>query len=168
MNDVPQTTPEAPSEPVVSNADTRWKFVRDVLVFELKLALNNVHNFVQIPMTLAVAIVDLVFRGKQDGERFYKVVEYGRTIDDSIGIYSIIDHRERSLNSDYTMDAVLKRVEGVIVREFEKGGTATSVKAAVDRAIDEMQARTGPVGDKAEEAIKRAAEKVKETIRERS
>jgi len=167
MNDVPQTTPEAPSEPVVSNADTRWKFVRDVLVFELKLALNNVHNFVQIPITIAVAVVDLVFKRKQEGERFYKVVEYGRTIDDSIGIYSIIDHRERSLNSDYTVDAVLKRVEGVIVREFEKGGTATSVKA-VDRALDEMQARTGPVGDKAEEAIKRAAEKVKETIRERS
>ena len=167
MADVPQTTPEPPPAPA-SNADTRWKFIRDVAVFELKLVLNNVHNFVQVPMTLAVAVFDLVFRGKQDGERFYKIVEYGRTIDDSIGIYSIIDHRERSLNSDYTMDAVLSRVEGVIVREFEKGGTATSVKAAVDRVLDEMQARTGPVGDKAEEAIKRAAEKVKETIKERS
>ncbi|HEY4115947.1 MAG TPA: hypothetical protein VGM17_17960 [Rhizomicrobium sp.] len=167
MNEiVPQ--PQAEQMPAAaSNADARWKFLRDVAVFELKLALNNFHNFFQIPLTLGVAAIDVVFRRKTEGERFYKVVEYGRTIDDAIGIYSIIDHRERSMNSDYTVDAVLSRVEGVIVREFEKGGTAASVKSAVDRALDGMQAHTAPAGDKVEEAIKRAAEKVRETVKER-
>ncbi len=140
----------------------RWRFLRDVAVFEFKLALNNIHNFIQIPLTLAVALFDLVFRGKNEGERFYNFVEIGRTIDDSIGIYSIIEHRERSLNTQFTVDAVVKRIEDVIVREYEKGGTAASVKSAVDRAIDEMQARGAPVGAKADEAIRRAAEKIRE------
>jgi hypothetical protein len=168
MNEiVPQ--PQAEQVPAApSNEDARWKFMRDVAVFELKLALNNFHNFFQIPLTLGVALIDVIFKRKTEGERFYKLVEYGRTIDDAIGIYSIIDHRESSMNSDYTVDAVLSRVEGVIKREFDKGGTAASVKAAVDRVLDGMQAHTAPAGEKVEEAVKRAAERVRETVKERS
>jgi hypothetical protein len=84
------------NEPAASNVDphARWKFMRDVVVFESKLALNNLHNFFQIPVTLAVAVFDLVFKGKEEGERFYKLLEWGRTIDDSIDIYSVIEHRQ--------------------------------------------------------------------------
>ncbi|MEI9889009.1 MAG: hypothetical protein WDN08_21405 [Rhizomicrobium sp.] len=94
MTDTPGTPP------ALSNQDPheRWKFLRDVAVFEFKLALNNLHNFFQIPLTLAVAAFDIVAGGKTQGERFYKLVEMGRTIDDSIDIYSVIAHRERSLN----------------------------------------------------------------------
>ena len=160
---LPMTDPlPLPAPP--SNQDTRWKFVRDVVVFEMKLALNNLHNFFQIPLTIAVALFDLVVRGKTHGERFYKVVEMGRTIDDAIDIYSIVEHRERVLNKDFTVDAVLGRIESVIVREFEKGGTATSMKQAVDKAIDEMQAKTGEGAAKAAGAVKTAAEKLHEKM----
>ena len=81
-----------------TNSHERWKFLRDVGVFQLKLALNNLHNFVQIPLTLAVAAVDLVFKGESEGARFYKMLEMGRGIDDHIDIYSVIAHRESSLN----------------------------------------------------------------------
>ena len=146
-----ETPPPAP--------DSRWKFVRDVAVFELKLALNNLHNFVQIPLTLALAAVDVVFRhGDEHGSRFYWMVEKGRQIDDAIDIYSIIDHRERAMNKDYTVDAVLAQLEGVIKREYEKGGTVASVKNALDRTLDEMNAKTAPVSEKTAEAFKRAAE----------
>ena len=150
--------PEAtilPPEPV---SHARWRFLRDVAVFELKLALNNFHNFFQIPLTLGVALFDLIFRHGEEGSRFYWLVEQGRLIDDHIDIYSIIDHRERGLNRDFTVDAVLKRLEGVIVREYEKGGTAASIKNAVDRAFDEMQSRTAPASERAAEAAEKARE----------
>jgi hypothetical protein len=150
----------------ISNTDphARWKFLRDVAVFQLKLFLNNVHNFVQIPLTLAVAVFDLIFKTEPEGARFYKLLEYGRTIDDSIDIYSVVAHRERSLSADYTVDNVVAKLEGVIVREYQKGGTAASVKAAVDRAIDEMQTRADNSKDKATSAVQRAAEKVREKM----
>jgi hypothetical protein len=152
--------------PPASNTDphARWKFMRDVLVFESKLALNNLHNFFQIPVTLAVAVFDLVFKGKEEGERFYKLLELGRTIDDSIDIYSVIAHREKSLNQDYTIDAVVARIEGVIVKEYAKGGTAASVKQAVDKALDGMQAKTAPHVEKATVAIKTAADKLQDKL----
>ncbi|HEY0303229.1 MAG TPA: hypothetical protein VGC36_17920 [Rhizomicrobium sp.] len=160
MTDAPGTPP------ALSNHDphARWTFLRDVAVFEFKLALNNIHNFFQIPLTLAVAAFDIVAGGKTQGERFYKIVEMGRTIDDSIDIYSVISHRERSLNRDYTVDAVVKRLEEVIVKEYDKGGTAASVRSAVDRAIDEMQSRTGGHLGKAGEAVKSAADKLHEKM----
>lgn len=141
--------------------DARWKFIRDVAVFELKLTINNFHNFFQVPLTFAVALFDLIFRHGEEGSRFYWLVEQGRLIDDHIDIYSIIEHRERGLNKDYTVDAVLARVEGVIKREYEKGGTAASVKNAIDRAFDEMQSRTAPASQKAADA----AEVAKEAMR---
>src|SRR5215475_11620962 len=101
----------APGEPI----DPRWKFLRDVAVFELKLALNNIHNFIQIPLTLAVALVDIIFKHGEEGSRFYWLVEQGRIVDDHIGIYSIIQDRERGLNKDFAVDAVLRKVEDVIV-----------------------------------------------------
>ena len=157
---------DAPTPPQLSNRDpnARWQFLRDVAVFELKLALNNLHNFFQIPLTLVVAAIDVIAGGKTEGERFYKLVEMGRTIDDSIDIYSIIEHRERSLNKDFTVDAVIRRLEDVIVKEYAKGGTAASVKQAVDRAIDDMQSRSGDTLGKAGDAMKTAADKIHEKM----
>ena len=147
----------------ISNVDPhlRWKFLRDVAVFEFKLALNNVHNFFQIPLTLGAAALDLIFNAKQEGAFFYKTVEYGRLIDDSIDIYSVIADREKSLNKDYTVDALVSQIEAVVVREYAKGGSAASVKSAVDKVIDGLQAHAEYGKDQAAEAVKRAAEKMK-------
>lgn len=150
--------------PATVDSHARWKFIRDVLVFEAKLALNNLHNFFQIPVTLAVAVFDLLVKGREEGERFYKLLELGRTIDESIDIYSVIAHREKSLNKDYTVDAVVARIEQVIVREYKKGGSAASVKQAVDKALDGMQSKTGQGAEKAADAIKTATEKIQEKI----
>jgi len=151
---------------LTSNIDphARWKFIRDVAVFQFKLFLNNVHNFVQIPLTLVVAAIDLVFKTQPEGARFYKLLEHGRTIDESIDIYSVIAHRERSLNTDYTVDNVVSKLEGVIVGEYQKGGTAASVKAALDRAIDEMQTKAGEGKDRAASAVKNATDKLREKM----
>jgi hypothetical protein len=150
----------------VSNVDphARWKFIRDVGVFQFKLFLNNLHNFVQIPLALGVAVIDVIFRTEPEGARFYRFLEFGRTIDDSIDIYSVIAHRETSLNKDFTVDAVLSKLETVIVREYEKGGTAATVRTALDRAIDELQNRAGASKDKLANSIQRATEKAKEKM----
>jgi hypothetical protein len=154
-NNTPQLT---------SNTDphARWKFMRDVAVFQLKLFLNNLHNFVQAPLTLVVVLVDLVFKTEPQGARFYKLLEYGRRIDDSIDIYSVVAQRQRSLNADYTVDNLVSKLQGVIIREYEKGGSAASIKAAVDRAMDELQARADEGKDKAASAIRSAVGKVLE------
>ncbi len=149
-------------------AADRWKFMRDVAVFEAKLTLNNLHNMFQVPLTFAVAVFDLLFKGREEGGRFYKLVEVGRTIDDQIDIYSVIAHRDRRVNEDLTVDAIVRRLEVIIVREYEKGRTAASVKQAVDSAIDATRAQTSAQARKAATLAKAAIDRLYEKRGKRS
>ena len=47
------------------------------------------------------------------------------------------------------------------MREYEKGGTAASIKGAVDRAIDGMQAQGDKHKEKFDDVMQRAADKFK-------
>ena len=70
MNLPPSTSPRA-------DHDDRWKFLRDVLVFQLKMFLDNVRDFALMPISLAAALIDLIVRGEREGALFYRVLRWG-------------------------------------------------------------------------------------------
>src|SRR5437763_1464173 len=130
----------------------------------MKLLLDNVRDFALAPVSLVAAFIDLVVRGKREGTCFYKVLEWGAHSERVIDVYSALDRRgagEPRLNQNYTVDAVVSKLETVIVREFDKGGTAASVKSAVDRAIDQLQIGAG---DRAKNFVNRGADKLRTTV----
>src|SRR6266700_665132 len=145
--------------------DDHWKFLRDVLVFQLKMLLDNVRDFALMPISLAAALIDLIFKGERQGTLFYQVLRWGAHSEEVINVYSAIEGHERPrVNPNYTVDAVIARLEGVLVRECEKGGTAASIKAAMDRAIDQIQIETSGPRDRAREAVVRVAEKFRSKL----
>jgi hypothetical protein len=142
----------------------RWRFLRDVMVFQLKLFLDNVRDFALVPISLVAALIDLVYKGEREGTLFYKVLRWGAHSEEVIDVYSAIEDDPPSsfkVNPAYTVDAVITRLEGVVVRECEKGGTAASIKAAMDRAIDQLHHETKEKGDRARDAVARAADKLR-------
>lgn len=149
----PSTLPRA-------NSDDRWKFLRDVVVFQVKMLLDNVRDFALMPISLVAALIDLVFRGEREGALFYRVLKWGSHSETVIDVYSAIEHHEKgdfTVSRDYTVDGVIARLEGVLVRECEKGGTAASIKAAMDRAIDQLHAETSGARD----VVVRTADKLR-------
>ena len=151
------TTPQA-------NSNARWKFMRDVIVFQLKMLLDNVRDFALMPVSLGAALIDLIYRGEREGALFYKVLKWGAHSEEVIDVYSAIEHHEKGdfkISPDYTVDGVISRLEGVLVREYEKGGTAATIKAAMDRAIDQLHAETGGARDKARDVVVRTADKLR-------
>jgi hypothetical protein len=150
-----------PTTSTSENPDDRWKFMRDVAVFQLKLLLDNVRDLVLMPVSLAAALIDLVFRGDREGARFYKVLRWGAHSEEVIDVYSAIAHHEPGhfrVSPGYTVDGVIARLENVLKREVEKGGTAASVKAAMDKAIDQLHTETGAKQEEAREMITRTAD----------
>jgi hypothetical protein len=142
----------------------RWAFFRDVLVFQFKMLLDNVRDFALMPVSLVAAAIDLIVRGRREGTCFYKVLEWGAHSERVIDVYSALERRgvaDSQLNHNYTVDSLISKVEGVIVREYEKGGTAASVKLAVDRAIDQLQIGAG---DRAKSVVSRAADKLRTKV----
>jgi hypothetical protein len=156
----PSTLPRA-------NRDDRWRFLRDVVAFQLKMFLDNVRDFALMPISLVAALIDLVSRGEREGALFYKVLRWGSHSERVIDVYSAIEHDEASdlkINPAYTVDGVIARLEGVLVRECEKGGTAASVKAAMDRAIDQLHAETSETRTRAHDVVVRTADKLRDKL----
>ena len=155
----------SPSPPAGSGE--RWRFVRDVMVFQLKLLLDNLRDFALMPISLVAALIDLIYKGEREGALFYKVLRWGAHSEEVIGVYSAIEHQPPGgfkVNPAYTVDAVIARLEGVVVRECEKGGTAASIKAALDRAIDQLHRETKEKGDRVLDALAGTADKLRITI----
>jgi hypothetical protein len=138
--------------------DDRWTFLRDVVVFQLKLLVDNIRDFALMPISLGAALIDLIFKGKREGALFYRVLHWGAHSEKMIDVYSPIDREgTKDLNPNYTIDSVVARLEAVLVRECEKGGTAASIKAAMDRAIDQLHSETSGTRDSAAQLVTRAA-----------
>jgi hypothetical protein len=148
-------------------ANGRWQFLRDVAVFQLKMFVSNVRDFALMPVSLGAALIDLISKGEREGALFYGVLRWGAHSEKIIDVYSAIEHHETNdspINPNYTIDAVIARLEGVVVRECEKGGTAASVKAAMDRTIDQLQKETHGTRAKATELMLRAGQKLRENF----
>ena len=152
-----------PSDPPASDSHGRWRFLRDVAVFQLKMLLDNVRDFALMPVSLGAALIDLLYKGDREGALFYRVLHWGQHSEDVIDVYSPIKHeiRDFKVNPSYTVDGVIARLENVLVREYEKGGTAASIKSAMDRAIDELHRGTGETRDRARDVMARAADKLR-------
>ena len=148
-------------DPGPANKEERWTFFRDVVVFQLKVLLDNVRDIVLMPVALGAAVIDLLYRGQREGALFYKVLRWGLHSEEVIDVYSAIEHHEPGrfkVSRAYTVDGVIERLENVVTREVEKGGTAATIKSAMDRAIDQLHSETGSARD----AVVRTADKLRE------
>ena len=144
-----------------TTSNERWTFFRDVVVFQLKMLLDNVRDIVLMPVALGAAIIDLLYRGQREGALFYKVLRWGFHSEEVIDVYSAIEHHEAGrfkVSRAYTVDGVIERLENAVTREVEKGGTAATIKSAMDRAIDQLHSETGSARD----AVVRTADKLRE------
>ena len=149
--------------PELAKKEERWKFLRDVLVFQLKMVVDNLRDLALMPVSLGAALFDLIFGGDRAGGLFYRVLRWGAQSERMIDVYSAIDrHGPIAVDPNYTIDGVVARLERVVVRECEKGGTAASVKAAMDRVIDELHKGTTPARQKAGAIVELAVEKVRD------
>src|SRR5688500_19470963 len=43
-----------------------WRFLLDVVVFQIKMLLVNLRDFALMPVSLAAALIDLVIRGERE------------------------------------------------------------------------------------------------------
>ncbi|MDQ3118795.1 MAG: hypothetical protein M3Q89_04395 [Verrucomicrobiota bacterium] len=141
------------------------------MVFQVKLLVDNLRDFALVPVSLGAALMDLVFKGEREGSLFYKVLQWGAESEKIIDVYSALEPRAAGTAAGaphFTIDAAVERLQRVVVREWEKGGTAASVKAAMDRAMDQLHHETSGTRAKATGLVARAADKLRGDSPERS
>ena len=122
----------------------RWGLLRDLLVFQAKLAFDGLRDLLLSPISLIAAIADLLARGERPGRYFYDLMHLGRRSDAWINLFGAGDRllpREalREPERPEGVDRVFDRLEERIVEQYRKGGATASAKRAVDRALDTVQ-----------------------------
>lgn len=116
---------------------SRWTLLRDVAVFQLKLFVDGLRDLVMIPISLVVAVFDLLGLGPRAGRQFYDLLWFGRRTEHWINLFGATDHAS-ALGPRPGIDTLVDRMEKLVVQEYERGGITASAKDAVDRALDSL------------------------------
>jgi hypothetical protein len=126
----------------------RWRLIRDLAVFQLKLGLDALRDLLLSPVSLIAGLVDLVFGGGQGARHFYAVLAAGRRTEAWINLFGELDRSaprgEAAGGAERaSVDAIVARVEHLLVEQYERGGVTASAKTAIDRGLDAI-GRRGP------------------------
>ena len=120
----------------------RWQFFRDVLVFQVKLALDAMRDVILVPVSIGAALLDLVSSGKRTGQRFYRVFAMGKRTDIWINLFDAYGNPDESPEaSNTTIDSLIAQFEALLVEQHDRGGLTATAKVTIDRALDRISKR---------------------------
>ena len=120
----------------------RWQFFRDVLVFQVKLALDAMRDVILVPISIGAALLDLVSSGKRTGQRFYRVFAMGKRTDIWINLFDTYGNSDESPEAaNTTVDSLVAQLEALLVEQHDRGGLTATAKVAIDRALDGISKR---------------------------
>lgn len=74
-----------------SDGRTRWVILRDLVIFQVKLALDGLKDLVLAPASLGAALFDILFPGSTPGSRFYAVMRMGERFDRWLSLFAAAD-----------------------------------------------------------------------------
>ncbi len=127
-------------------APDRWQMIRDVAVFQLKLAVDGLRDLLLSPVSLLAALADLVLGREGAGGRFYEVVRFGRRTERWIDLFGAADrpglsNARESEAGEAGIDTYVEQLQERLVERYERGGATATAKEKVDRAIDSIQSK---------------------------
>ncbi len=104
--------------------EERKVIFRDVLIFQVKLALDAAKDLVLSPLAILAAGADLVFPTDRIGKRFYHVLRMGEKFDRWMSLYSAAEHADAGegglfAESRAGSDTLLGKIEAVVLGRDE-------------------------------------------------
>jgi hypothetical protein len=94
-----------------SDHGTRWRLVRDVVVFQIKLGMEAVLDLTLIPASLAAAALDLLLGNWRQPRWFYAVLRFGERCEHRINLWGVASGPAAP---ESEVDAVLRNIETLI------------------------------------------------------
>ena len=91
---------------------TRWRLLRDVLVFQIKLAMEALLDLTLIPVSLAAAGVDLVLGNWRRPRWFHAVLRFGERCERRIDLWGVPTSSLDAPQSD--ADVLMRSIEALV------------------------------------------------------
>ena len=95
-----------------SDHETRWRLVRDVVVFQIKLGMEAILDLTLIPVSLAAAAIDFLLGNWRRPRWFHAVLRFGERCEHRIDLWRVATPGVDAPQSE--VDAVMRSIETLI------------------------------------------------------
>lgn len=95
-----------------SDHESRWRLVRDVVVFQIKLGMEAILDLTLIPVSLAAAAIDFLLGNWRRPRWFHAVLRFGERCEHRIDLWRVATPGMDVPQSE--VDAVLHSIETLI------------------------------------------------------
>ena len=134
MTDIEETANPSPE------LDFRGQYLRDAVVFQGKLLVDGVRDFMLMPIALVATGVDLIKREVPPGRRFYDIVHFGKQTELWIDLFEAADRapetdEPRPKIDAPSLDEIIDRFEQKLKAEYEKGDISASARQTIDEIV---------------------------------
>lgn len=92
----------------IPNRGSRWRLVRDVVVFQVKLGLEALLDLTLIPVSLAAAALDLLLGNWRRPRWFHAVLRFGERCERRIDLWGV---PADGTVADAEIDVVMRSIE---------------------------------------------------------
>lgn len=118
----------------------RWAMLRDVAVFQGKLALDALRDLALSPISMVAALLGFIRDPHKPGRYFYSLMKLGKRSDHAIGLFGAAEKAGLELEPDpgRSVDELVDRIEGLVVKQYEQGGVTATAKESIDKALDKL------------------------------
>lgn len=115
---------------------SRLVVLRDVIVFQFKLAMDGIRDLLLSPVSIVAAIAGFIIGGHQPGKYFYSLLKIGHKSDAWINLFGASE--KPGTHDIEPTDVYIRKIEDLIVQEYEKGGLLRDVKDRFDKLLDQI------------------------------
>jgi len=124
--------------PAVPSPDQlRWRLLRDLGSFVLKVALETIRDLVLIPLALLAGLAGLLLSRAAPDRFFREVLRLGARFDDFLDLFGAAARAEPPQRLGAArVDDLVDGIEAVLREQHQKGGVTATAKTAIDRALD--------------------------------
>ena len=123
---------------------TKGEMLRDALIFQIKLVIDGIRDFILIPVSLIATVMSLLKPGAKAGSEFYDVVAFGRDTEHKINLFGAADRIEVPADKfdSPDLDTLVDQVESYMRREYE-GGRFTAARERLEKFMATLDGKRG-------------------------
>ncbi|WP_444998187.1 hypothetical protein [Aliikangiella sp. IMCC44359] len=111
------------------NKDVAEHPVRNLLVFQVKLAIDALRDILLSPVAILATLADLIGGKRGRSSYFERLMKFGRVSEAHINLFG--QHK----GSSRTVDNVLKQVEDILVKEYKEGDISAKTKKTIETKL---------------------------------
>ena len=131
---------------------SRWTLIRDMFVFQVKLAMDAIRDLFLSPVSIVCGLADILIGNSISKSYFYKLMNIGHLTDSWLNLFG--NHKTADENSklldnqkikpDMNIDQLFSQIESLLKEQHGKGGLTASTKTTIDRYLNKIADKKTP------------------------